>query len=659
MKKILLLTTFVLTTLVLTTSAQELADLTTKQLGNNVTIEYSIVGEQIGQVFNVTPSFSTDGGRTFNPMRTVMGNTGNSVYGGKDQIIIWNALADISELKGEAIFKLNAKTQATKPLEDDFSQMFFKLVSLHKTGDNQLELLLDITNQGSTRDLKLINGLITITDFKKRTFDAQRGTLGDVSAPQRYSTPQKTLKANETVRASFIFDRIPSDMSRIMKLSVGAEILVFSQFGLDKLEISTLQFQDFPISEQSTAGIITSVHKQIENRVSGHFNIQKHVALEQKADKEPPMLSVLQPEGVSLLGTEMSRGRPYAQSSIGLDDRRLRSVTPQGAIVVEQDMLFVQGTATDKSGIFEVTVNGQNASLRDNQTFETTLALKQGRNEIVIRAVDIFENSIERKFVVIRRDAQSTKSVSDTEEMDLVFDTQRAPKYFALIVGVNEYPDPGIASLRNPVRDAAMLAKVLTEKYSFDVPDIIFLRNPTRSQFIDELDKLTRRIRKDDNLLIFYAGHGYYDSETEFGYWLPSDATASSTGNWLANSQLKDYVAAIKGQHTLLITDACFGGSIFKTRKTFADPTDNIDQVYKRKSRKAMTSGALTEVPDESMFIKHLVKRLDENTQDYLSAEELFNSFKVSVMSTSPTVPQYGDIKGTGDEGGDFIFVRK
>ncbi len=72
-----------------------------------------------------------------------------------------------------------------------------------------------------------------------------------------------------------------------------------------------------------------------------------------------------------------------------------------------------------------------------------------------------------------------------------------------------------------------------------------------------------------------------------------------------------------------------------------------------------MTSGSLTEVPDESVFLRLLVQRLEENTQDYLPAEELFSSFKTAVMNSSPTVPMYGDIKGTGDEGGDFVFVKR
>ncbi|HPF92512.1 MAG TPA: caspase family protein [Tenuifilaceae bacterium] len=641
------------------TNAQEFTDLTTKQLGNNITIEYAIVGEQLGQVFSVTPSYSTDGGKTFLPIKSASGYIGNSILGGKNQVIIWDVLKDLPELKGDVSFKLTGNTQKTIPLEDDFSNLAFKLISLHKTGNNQLELILDIKNEGAQRDLKLINGLITLTDFNKRNFDAQRGKLGDVVGSQRYSTPQKTIKKGETLRATFTFDNIPKDLERIMKLSIGAELLTFSEFGLDNLEISTLQFRDFPVSAKPTTSKSVTSSKRFEATTSGNFSVQKQVVQAKKPETDAPMLSILKPEGVSLIGSEATRGRPYAQSSSGLDDRRLRSVTPNDGITVQSETLFVQGTATDKSGIYEVTVNGNNATLKGNGVFEATVNLKMGRNDIVIRSMDIYENSVERKFLVFRKDSPGQKVVSDTEELDLVFDAPRAPKYYALIVGVNEYPDPGISTLSNPVKDAAMLAKVLTEKYTFEVQDITFLKNPTRGQFIDELDKITRRIGKNDNLLIFYAGHGYFDSETEFGYWLPSDASASSTGNWLANSQLKDYVAAIKSKHTLLIADACFGGSIFKTRKAFADATDNVDKVYDRKSRKAMTSGALTEVPDESAFIKHLVQRLEENTIDYLPAEELFSSFKTAVMNSSPTVPQYGDIKGTGDEGGDFVFVRR
>ena len=72
-----------------------------------------------------------------------------------------------------------------------------------------------------------------------------------------------------------------------------------------------------------------------------------------------------------------------------------------------------------------------------------------------------------------------------------------------------------------------------------------------------------------------------------------------------------------------------------------------------------MTSGNLTEVPDRSVFLEQLVTRLDGNTKNYVTAEEIFASIKNVVMSSSPVTPVYGEIKDAGDEGGDFIFVRK
>jgi len=73
-----------------------------------------------------------------------------------------------------------------------------------------------------------------------------------------------------------------------------------------------------------------------------------------------------------------------------------------------------------------------------------------------------------------------------------------------------------------------------------------------------------------------------------------------------------------------------------------------------------MTSGSLKEVPDKNAFLLYLDKRLSENTQPYISTEELFSSFKIAVLNNSPNVPhQYGEIKDTGDEGGDFIFIKR
>jgi hypothetical protein len=82
---------------------------------------------------------------------------------------------------------------------------------------------------------------------------------------------------------------------------------------------------------------------------------------------------------------------------------------------------------------------------------------------------------------------------------------------------------------------------------------------------------------------------------------------------------------------------------------------------YKLASRKAMTSGTLKTVPDKSVFVTYLLKNLANNDQPMISAEDLFRNFKTAVINNSPNgqVPQYGAIGQVGDEGGDFIFLRK
>lgn len=232
-------------------------------------------------------------------------------------------------------------------------------------------------------------------------------------------------------------------------------------------------------------------------------------------------------------------------------------------------------------------------------------------------------------------------------------------KYYALIIGINEYDDPMINDLTAPLTDATNLFGILSRAYTFEPSEITFLKNPKRAEIIDALDYLERTVTPEDNLLIFYAGHGHWDEQTNKGYWLPSDAQHESTANWLRNSSLTGYMSSINSKHTLLIADACFSGSIFQTRAAFPKSTRAVERLYNMNSRKAMTSGTLKEVPDESVFLRYLMERLEENQEGYLPSEQLFYSLKPAVLNNSDNVPQFGEVKNAGDEGGDFIFVKR
>ena len=164
---------------------------------------------------------------------------------------------------------------------------------------------------------------------------------------------------------------------------------------------------------------------------------------------------------------------------------------------------------------------------------------------------------------------------------------------------------------------------------------------------------------EDDNLLVFYAGHGYWEARTQKGYWFPADSKYNNTANWLRNSTISGYISGIKSKNTLLIADACFSGSIFRTRSITTEDERTALQLYDIPCRKAMTSGDLKAVPDESVFLHYLTKKLTENQKKFLTAEELYLTVKPGVANNSDNIPQFGVIKNSGDEGGEFVFVRK
>ncbi len=236
-------------------------------------------------------------------------------------------------------------------------------------------------------------------------------------------------------------------------------------------------------------------------------------------------------------------------------------------------------------------------------------------------------------------------------------------KYRALIIGVSKYKfeGPSFQSLDRPAKDAQDIYDVITQKYTFEPGDVILLKDATRQDIIDAIDKLGQITTENDNLLVFYAGHGYWDKQRELGYWLPADARRDSRSNWISNSDIKDNLAitSIRSKHTLLITDACFGGSIFKSRSISAERFLQINELYKEPSRKAMTSGNLSEVPDKSVFLQQLLKKLQDNGDEYLPAQQLFSRIYEPILNNSSTNPVYGVIQGAGDEGGDFIFEKR
>ncbi|MCU7493846.1 MAG: caspase family protein [Ignavibacteria bacterium] len=320
-------------------------------------------------------------------------------------------------------------------------------------------------------------------------------------------------------------------------------------------------------------------------------------------------------------------------------------------IVRKSETVMIKGKAEDESGVSEVLVNNIKASLSPDGTFSLNMFLKAGDNKVLIKALDKNLNATVDTFTVTRKMA----------------DLLTGGRYFALVIGINSYSGYWPA-LRCAVNDAKEICEVLKDRYRFDSVITILDKEATRRNIMQCLEWLSTNLNKDDNLLIFYAGHGQFNKVLNKGYWVPVDATINSVADYVANSEVRTFLAGIPSRHTLLITDACFAGDIFRGSKgeSLAFDPNNMDkyyrEVYRRQSRLALTSGGIEEVQDDgkeghSIFTFYLLKALKENKSRYMDSSQLYNDLRIGVANNSEQTPMLQVVKDTYDEGGQFIFV--
>lgn len=230
-------------------------------------------------------------------------------------------------------------------------------------------------------------------------------------------------------------------------------------------------------------------------------------------------------------------------------------------------------------------------------------------------------------------------------------------KYHAIIISVNKYQDIAIKKLDEPENDANKLHNILISKYFFNAENVIRLVDPSRAEIFEAIELKTKTLSVDDNLVVFFAGHGFWDENLKMGYWLPTDSKKDSKSNWISNNDLTLYLSAIQANHILLLSDACFSGGIFKTR-SLGNMDMGTKRLYELKSRKAISSGNLKEVPDKSVFMNFFLKELEVNENMFLTSDQLFSKIRPNILNNSSTEPLYGVIHNTGDEGGEFVFYN-
>jgi hypothetical protein len=328
----------------------------------------------------------------------------------------------------------------------------------------------------------------------------------------------------------------------------------------------------------------------------------------------------------------------------------------------ETDSRLIVGKAEAPAGLLSVTLNGRPIDFDEQGLFRAEVLLRSGGTPVSIVAVDRSGESSTAEF----RFFSEPPPVADTAVTDGDF----FGNYHALIIANDQYQH--LDDLTTPINDAEAVATILSNRYGFRVTK---LYDASRYQIVTALNGLRRDLTDNDNLLIYYAGHGEFDRINHRGHWLPVDAERDSTANWLSTSVITDTLNAMSSKHVLVVADSCYSGSLTRSTLTELDPgmtpearKDWLRTIAATRTRFVLTSGGIRPILDDSgnghsVFANAFIDVLG-NSRGVLEGSRLYQDVRDRVIVRAEELeveqtPQFSALKGTRHEFGEFLFVAR
>ena len=123
-------------------------------------------------------------------------------------------------------------------------------------------------------------------------------------------------------------------------------------------------------------------------------------------------------------------------------------------------------------------------------------------------------------------------------------------------------------------------------------------------------------------------------------------------------------------KHVLIISDSCYSGTFVRRVVTDlssekSDREGFIKRMIEKPSRTLMSSGGNEPVLDSggsghSVFAEAFLKGFREMGEKVFTADEIFYGvIRERVIGKADRTPQYNNIRNSGHEGGDFVFIRR
>ncbi|MGE4249919.1 MAG: caspase family protein [Parvibaculaceae bacterium] len=318
---------------------------------------------------------------------------------------------------------------------------------------------------------------------------------------------------------------------------------------------------------------------------------------------------------------------------------------------------------------YKVIIDGEIVDIDLNGQFRKTIDSLAGKAKIDIRVLS-------RDFATLSHRVLNLK----LSDQDIILSS--AGRKLALFIANQDYEDNRFDDLRTPKADAEAVRRILTESFGFATEIVredgskldLYLPNATRGDISRALFELRKRLAKEDELVVYYAGHG--DTVEGAGsYWIPVDGKYGEYFDWIDSNDITTELRLMNAGAILLISDSCYSGGLARGEAAGAPSTEARERYLARargfKTRQLIASGGEEPVADgeggdHSIFAKALIDGLTTMPDDAFTASELLEQkVKPAVISVPAAlsdrqIPGFHRIARAGDEiGSEFIFVRK
>jgi outer membrane protein OmpA-like peptidoglycan-associated protein len=234
--------------------------------------------------------------------------------------------------------------------------------------------------------------------------------------------------------------------------------------------------------------------------------------------------------------------------------------------------------------------------------------------------------------------------------------THKSGKNYLLVIGIDKYADANVPTLKNAVRDTERLTKILTDKYGFHLFRELHDEKATRLAVLDAIEELEKRLKMEDNLVVFFSGHGYRKSKS--GYIVPFDGRNDRTTDYISFADLNARIDELPMHHFLFILDCCFAGSALKNL--------GEKRELNKPSRRILAASSPDETAEDgfygrnSPFTSALAEILEGNEGTELPVKTLHVQLRdLMDIKGVRQVPIEGSWKMDSNRDGEFIFLKK